>query len=121
MIKKYIFLYMNNDTKIKFITNNIDNIGNSIYKIILDNNIPYTKNNNGIFINLSKLDEDIINIIYGNIKNNDYNDIDIEKNNNIKIYKKIINNKIVIHKKQYLKFENLDDNDIELIKYSKKI
>ena len=112
---------MNDDEKIKFITYNIDNIGNSIYKIISDKNIPYTKNSNGIFINLSKLNTDIINIIYANIKNNDYNDTDIERNNNINICKEIINNKKIIHKKQYKKFENLDNNDIELIKYSKKI
>ena len=31
-----------------------------IFRVIVDNNIPYTINNNGIFFNLSFIDDDII-------------------------------------------------------------
>ena len=32
----------------------------NIFKILKENNITYSENNNGIFINMSKLDEEII-------------------------------------------------------------
>jgi len=112
-----------NIEKIKYIEKNKDNI--SIYKIIINNNIPYTENSNGIFINLSKLSDDNIDILYKNLKNNCYNDINNERNNLLQKYKKIINNnknsKITIEKKVYKKFENLSEIDLQIIEYSKKI
>lgn len=112
------------EEKIKYIEKNKDNI--SIYKIIINNNIPYTENSNGIFINLSKLSDDNIDILYKNLKNNSYTDINNERNNLLQKYKKIINNNknsknITIEKKVYKKFENLSIEDLEIIEYSKKI
>ena len=115
---------MNINEKIKYIEKNKDNI--LIYKIIINNNIPYTENSNGIFINLSKLSKNNIDILYKNLKNNCYNDINNERNNLLQKYKKIINNNknskiTTIEKKVYKKFENLSVEDLEIIEYSKKI
>ena len=78
---------MNKD-KINFIVENSDNL--VIYKIIKENNIPNTQNSNGIFINLSKLSEKNINIIYSSIKNNSYKKFDNERNDLLKKYKKVL-------------------------------
>ena len=51
---------MNNKEKIEYIQNNITNNGKNIFKTIEEYGIPYTKNKNGIFINLSKINENII-------------------------------------------------------------
>lgn len=114
------------EEKIKYIEKNKDNI--SIYKIIINNNIPYTENSNGIFINLSKLSDNNIDILYKNLKNNCYTDINNERNDLLQKYKKIINNKnsensknTIIEKKVYKKFENLSEQDLQIIEYSKKI
>ena len=49
-----------------------------IFKIILEHDINYTKNNNGVFINLSKVNDDIIDKIQERItfyqKNSEYLD-----------------------------------------------
>tara|TARA_Y100000591_G_scaffold283152_1_gene263979 strand:- start:46 stop:387 length:342 start_codon:yes stop_codon:yes gene_type:complete len=109
---------MNKD-KINFIVENSDNL--VIYKIIKENNIPNTQNSNGIFINLSKLSEENINIIYSSIKNNSYKKFDNERNDLLKKYKKSfdINNNNNSNR-VYKKFENLSEIDLEIIEYSKK-
>ena len=111
---------MNKDKKIEYIEKESNN--NILYKIIIENNIPYTKNNNGIFINLSKLSEKNINLLYNSIKNNNYKDSNKRKFL-LEKYKKCLdvndNNNII--KKEYKKFENLSEIDLEIIKYSKKI
>ena len=109
---------MNKD-KINFIVENSDNL--VIYKIIKENNIPNTQNSNGIFINLSKLSEKNINIIYSSIKNNSYKKFDNERNDLLKKYKKSfdINNNNNSNK-VYKKFENLSEIDLKIIEYSKK-
>ena len=73
---------------------------NSILKIIKENNIFYTENKNGQFINLSNLEENIINkfeeyIVYYEKQNNDLINLENEKNN-IKInhFNKEINKNI---------------------------
>jgi len=108
---------MNKD-KINFIVENCDNI--SIYKIIINNDIPYTKNSNGIFVNLSKLSDKNIDLLYTNLKNNCYKNINNERNLILIKYKEILKNKNKDNKKVYKKFENLSKIDLEIIEYSKK-
>jgi hypothetical protein len=38
-----------------------DNENLELFKIILDTNANYTKNNNGVFLNLNWIDEDLLN------------------------------------------------------------
>ena len=109
---------MNKD-KINFIVENCDNI--SIYKIIINNDVPYTKNSNGIFINLSKLSDKNIDLLYTNLKNNCYKNINNERNLILIKYKEILKNKNKDNKKVYKKFENLSETDLQIIEYSKKI
>ena len=109
-----------NIEKIKYIEENKNN--NNIYKIIVNNNIPYTKNNNGIFVNLSKLSEKNIDLLYTCLKNNCYKNIDNQRNNLLYEYKKSLTTKENInYTKIYKKFENLSETDLEIIEYSKKI
>ena len=112
---------MNTKDKINFIKNHITGNENNIYKIIIKYDISYTKNKNGIFINLSKIDNNTIDKIYDNIKNN-VNNIDNERYIEIKKYENLLSNKSdKLEKRKYIKFENLSDLDIEIIEYSKKI
>lgn len=109
-----------NQDKIKYIEENKNNI--SIFKLLLENNIEYTKNNNGIFINLSKLSEKHIDLIYNNFKNNNTKNIDNERDKLIKKYKQsLINKQNETNIKNYKKFENLTEKDLQIIEYSKKI
>ena len=56
-----------------YFSNQNDKIKNTsdILKILHDNNIEYTENFNGIFLNLSLLNDNIINDIYYLIKSNE--------------------------------------------------
>jgi len=111
---------MNNKEKIEYIQNNITNNEKNIFKTIKEYDISYTKNNNGIFINLSKINENIIDKIYDNIKNNFYIADNI-RNTEITKYKKSLSVKNSEEKKIYKKFENLSESDLQTINYSKKI
>ena len=78
--------------KIELCKNIKDNIGKlsnneilEIFKIVNDNNTKYTRNNNGIFINLKWMDEDILNII------NDYIAFSIKSQNEMIKYEEIKN------------------------------
>lgn len=104
--------------KIQYIENEHNN--GILYKIIIENDIPYTKNNNGVFVNLSKLNEENIDLLYINLKNNCYKDIDIERKNLIKEYKRSLNTNNLDNNKVYKKFENLSEKDLQIIEYSKK-
>ena len=106
------------EEKIKYIEKETNN--SILYKIIIENNIPYTKNINGIFVNLSKLDDKNINLLYNSIKKNTYKDIN-KRNDLLEKYKKCLDVKNNITKKVYKKFENLSKTDLEIIEYSKKI
>jgi hypothetical protein len=74
----------------KKIKNDISNLTQNeleeIFKIIYKNNNNYSKNNNGIFINISCIDEDIL------IKINNYIDFCIKSHNEINKYENICNN-----------------------------
>ena len=60
------------DMKRKFIIDNIKNFNKleeiEVFKILRDKKIKYSENNNGIFINLNILTEDILNTIYNFVK-----------------------------------------------------
>ena len=69
------------------IKNNISNLNNNeleeIFKIVYKNNNNYTKNNNGVFINLNWLNEDTLNQI------NNYINFCIKSHNEINKYEDI--------------------------------
>ena len=109
---------MNKDKKIEYIEKETNN--SILFKIIIENNIQYTKNTNGIFVNLSKLSEKNINLLYDSVKNNNFKEIDNERNNLLNEYKKSLDINNII-KKKYKKFENLSETDLQIIEYSKKI
>ena len=55
--------------KKKYLVRLIDDIKDKktlikIYKIIVEQKIPFTRNNNGVFINLNAVDEDKLEIVY---------------------------------------------------------
>jgi len=124
---------MDIDKKKVYIYRNINNIKyhNEIINYIKDNNIKYTENNNGFFINISLINDHINNlynilkyILSNNIDNDNY---DLKKNsilnndiiNNIeqKQYKLIINNS----DKYNILLSNFKKSDQQLIIESKKI
>ena len=79
---------------------------------------------NGIFINLSILDETIIDKFYIYIKDNLSNGINKERFENIKIAKEIINNpkkKVKKNKIIYTKKGGLTELELRIIKLSKTI
>lgn len=61
----------NNELLCKYIQSNINNLSQDelyeIFKILYNNNSNYTKNNNGIFVNLNWLDRNILLKIYNYI------------------------------------------------------
>jgi hypothetical protein len=68
------------------ITNLTQNELEEIFKIIFKNNNNYSKNNNGICINISTIDDNILNVI------NNYIDFCIKSHNEINKYEIICNN-----------------------------
>ena len=85
--------------------------------------IKYTKNMNGTFINLSILDEELINLFYNYIYKNLKNIINIERENTLFKLKNIKNekNKEIVKNKIYKKKENLTELEIKIIELSKII
>ena len=117
---------MDTNTKLEYIYNKCKE--NEIYdNIIVKNiekyNIKYSKNKNGIFLNLLNLNDEVMNIIYNSIKNNKIDEIDKNRNFLLEKYKKdlVYKNKDIIVEKNNKKFENLNEIDISIIEYSKKI
>lgn len=123
---------MNIDEKKVYIYKNINNIKyhNEIISYIKDNDIKYTENNNGFFINISLIDEHINNIynilkyiLSNNIENDNY---DLKKNiilkndiiNNIeqRKYKSTVND----NKSYNIPLSNFKKSDQQLIIESKK-
>lgn len=124
---------MNIDEKKVYIYKNINNIKyhNEIISYIKDNDIKYTENNNGFFINISLIDDHINNIynilkyiLSNNIENDNY---DLKKNiifkndiiNNIeqRKYKSTVND----NKSYNIPLSNFKKSDQQLIIESKKI
>ena len=118
-----------------YIKNNIDRINNNnIIKLIKLNEINYTKNINGIFLDINLLNENhidkIISIINNEIEfklNEDINDKNIkektinnEKNIEINQKKEVLKNEK--NNKNDINFNNFNfkSNEIDIINYSKK-
>jgi hypothetical protein len=102
----------------KMIKNNINNLNSNeleeIFKIIYKSNNNYSKNNNGVFVNLSWLDNDTI------IKINNYIDFCIKSHNEISKYEIICNNfSDVINNKDKLYDNNFENNET-IIKNNKQ-
>ena len=80
---------------------------------------------NGTFINLSILDEELIDILYDYIFKNLNNEIEIQRNNIIKESIEIINKpkikKEIVKKKVYKEKTDLTPLDLEIIELSKTI
>ena len=117
---------MNKEEKIKYIydeieNNNVDN--NYIIKYIHLENIKYTENNNGLFVNLSKIDDEHIDILYKYIHEKSYNIFEQERKEIILNYTQITNENKTKEKikKTYKNMENLSDIDLQIIEYSKTI
>ena len=117
---------MNKEEKIKYIydeieNNNVDN--NYIIKYIHLKNIKYTENNNGLFVNLSKIDDEHIDILYKYIHEKSYNIFEQEREEIILNYTQITNKNKTNekNKKTYKQMENLSDIDLQIIEYSKTI
>ena len=120
---------MDTYSKIEYIQISINNKKinhNYIKNFIKINNIKCTENMNGTFVNLSILDEKIIDILYDYIYNNLNNKIEIERNNIINESIKIINNppeKNIIKKEEkiYIKKKDLTPLELKIIELSKTI
>ena len=119
---------MDESKKIQYIYDNIDKVKNhQIYiKLLTFHNCTYTTNSNGIFVNLNKLSENVINDFYIRINNELTNGDNIEEKyeNEIKNIKE--ENEKIIHRNQNvpsskrLNLDNFDEENIEIIEYSKK-
>ena len=101
-------------------------INHNYIKTFIDNyNIKYTENMNGTFINLSILDEELIDILYDYIYKNLNNKIEIERNNIIKESIEIINKpsikKEIVKKKVFKSKTDLTETDLKIIELSKTI
>jgi len=118
---------INKDIKIKYIYDKVTNhsINSEYIKSFIDlYEIKFTENMNGIFINLSILDETIIDKFYIYIKDNLNNGINKERFENIKIAEEIINNpkkRDIKNKKIYTKRGDLTELELRIIKLSKTI
>lgn len=93
---------------------NISNLNQNeleeVFKIIYKNNTSYTKNNNGITLNLSSLDSDIIEQIYN------YINFCIKSHNEINKYEVLCNNfSDVINPK-----EKNDESEIDIANKNKQ-
>ena len=109
---------------------------NQIIDLITHKNCKFTENNNGIFLNISVLEDDIINILYKIIINSliyekettnyviqktDMKKTDMQKTDGI-ILTKVLKNKKKLKKKKNnnIPLKNFKKKEQEIIKYSKK-
>lgn len=117
---------LSQDDKKNFIYNNIQNntqIHDEILKYFDLNDFKYTKNNNGVFINLSILDENYVDFIYNLIVYQEKIDTSFQEK-----FLENIENTGLINKKKIVKPKYLDKkyflssytkDEIKIIKYSK--
>lgn len=98
---------------------------NQIIDMITIKKCKYTENENGIFLNLNTLDEELIDIIYKMILNTlEYNTIDIDtkgKEIDIIVEEQIEKNEKIIKKenKPFCSHIIFSDEEKEIIEYSK--
>ena len=99
---------MENENKISFILENTKTLSHEehieIYKIINTHDINYSKNKNGIFINLKILNNEIINDIYKYIQ------FSIITNKKLKKTETILNTKFLENKNNLSKIKNASPN-----------
>jgi len=101
----------------------------------LDENIKYTKNKNGIFVNLSILDDKNIDILYEYMSEKTYDTFEQKRDKQIKNYKNIAETETTDKKetndikdttdknikKTFKQIDNLTDIDLQIIELSKTI
>ena len=103
------------------IKSNISNLNNNeleeIFKIIYKNNNNYTKNNNGVFINLNWLNEDTL------IQINNYINFCIKSHNEINKYEDICNmlNESINNKEEIINDINNNSNIKTVINNKQKV
>ena len=114
---------MNYDDKKLYIYKNIDSINNhnDIINHIISNDIKYTNNDNGFFINISYLENDIIDYIYNTIryyiKNTDESQLFIDKRDEII---KLNNTYHKVKKICNIPLDDFNDEEQSIIRQSKK-
>ena len=91
-----------------------------LYEYIISNDINYTTNKNGIFINLTELNDDIIDEMYNYTLKMTYN-IQSVKSSYINHNKNVIEKKNIINEIIYKPLPKLKPYQIELIELSKTI
>ena len=97
-------------------SNNIDDINNNyIMSFIIKNNINYTENNNGFFINLDKIEDDLIDKLYNYINN--YININDNYINNINYTHNITYPTKINQVKKYIKPPNLNKTEKNILNY----
>lgn len=116
----------NMNNKIHFINDNIDKSKNhqNYIKLLNFYNCQYTTNSNGVFVNLNKLNDEIISDfyirLYNELKNKDNNDDKYEKQ--IKEIEEgvIIKEKVETKEINKLLIDQFSKEDSEIIELSKK-
>ena len=117
---------MDRNKYIQYIYENIDKINNhqNYIKLLAFHDCSYTTNSNGIFVNLNKLEDTVINNFYIRIHNELTNECIVEDNYEKKIQdiRKYVNvNKSVVNKiENIITIDSFNKEDMEIIKYSKK-
>ena len=92
-----------------------------LYEYIISNDINYTSNKNGIFVNLTELDNDVIDEMYDYIIKMTYNIQSKKSSVEINNKKNIIRKKNIIDENVYKPLPKLKPYQIELIELSKTI
>jgi hypothetical protein len=118
-----------NGDKKKYIYENIGKINNhnNFLDIIKFHDCPFTKNSNGIFLNLNSLNDDVINEFYYKLKNELEDNTINETINEKKIIEEEINNLLEVKNKEIKKdiytiidLSLFSESDQDIIKLSKK-
>ena len=111
---------LNISQKKLFIYNKINDLSvnsNILTNYVIGNNLKYTKNNNGIFINLYSIDDYHIDNIYK------INYINLINNSDFNIQNQVYYNKpimeVLVKTYKEIDDEQFDEYDIDLINYSK--
>lgn len=122
---------MNTDKKKLYIYEKIENkeIDHGYIKpYIISNNIAFSENKNGIFINVSLLSDEIIDDLYIILYNYINNRVDYDREKKIKEIQKNINNKEILtkeniktYKPKYNSLKNLNKIQEFILNNSKKI